>query len=716
MIEDSLFKTNFIGRDGFRWWIGQVAPVDAWKEQANGSGWGNRYKVRILGYHPYNEVELSNEDLPWAGTLLPVTAGSGAANYSQNPKIKQGDVVVGFFLDGDNAQLPMIMGTFGRTDQVPSNQFLSPFAPFTGYTNNIKNDGSNVVKSESNEDKTNSQKSPRALSQEQIDQLNQKKEEKKQEKDERTQSTAIGQKVIFADTCDDSFMGEVNGLLGNLLSVVGGATNFLSDVSSVVTKIQNLSNNLVGQLFNSLYNGFIPILSSGLELLYKQVYAQVYAKVFALTPGDFAIKNAAGIAAGHLAGVTAQKMLVIPIKELQDAMSCVASKVVNGLGDMVRDLIEKTILEVVNFGVCSAEQFASKLINNILDDISDGLGSIIGNTVGFNSAGISFNLSIGGLLSLANPGFAVADFLRSSVNNIQSIGGLFDCNQSNAKCKKLVKEWTIGCGAEGSFDLNKVYENVLENMNISSALAKNGQIIPVYGKPNCNVPTTCGSPTVTFFGGDGFNAKAKAILGNFVSNVEGLQDVTATLAQTASIIGVEIEDPGYGYYNAPPLVAFSDSCNLGYGAIGRAIVDYDKNSKTYGQVTGIYMISVGENYPVGNVDIQVGSDVSENLITTVPYGITGVFVVSQGSGYSTGDTATDNIGNTYSLTVDEGRIVSVSTPSITQVTQINSIKTTTLPEITINTSTGIGAILRPIIGRLPTTPQGKIESVIDCIT
>ena len=38
--------------------------------------WGNRVKVRIMGYHPQNTVELKDEDLPWA-TALPATAGSG---------------------------------------------------------------------------------------------------------------------------------------------------------------------------------------------------------------------------------------------------------------------------------------------------------------------------------------------------------------------------------------------------------------------------------------------------------------------------------------------------------------------------------------------------------------------------------------------------------------------------------------------------------------
>ena len=57
-------KTNFLGRDGFVWWIGQIPPVESWGFQGTGGGWGVRYKVRIMGYHPYTEAELSNEDLP----------------------------------------------------------------------------------------------------------------------------------------------------------------------------------------------------------------------------------------------------------------------------------------------------------------------------------------------------------------------------------------------------------------------------------------------------------------------------------------------------------------------------------------------------------------------------------------------------------------------------------------------------------------------------
>ena len=80
MIEESIIKSNFIGRDGYVWWIGQVAPEKSQGAQINGSGWGNRRKVRIMGYHPQNTVELPDEDLPWATVLLPTTAGSGKGN------------------------------------------------------------------------------------------------------------------------------------------------------------------------------------------------------------------------------------------------------------------------------------------------------------------------------------------------------------------------------------------------------------------------------------------------------------------------------------------------------------------------------------------------------------------------------------------------------------------------------------------------------------
>ena len=36
MIQEGLFKNHFVGRDGFIWWIGQVAPEETWKDNIPG--------------------------------------------------------------------------------------------------------------------------------------------------------------------------------------------------------------------------------------------------------------------------------------------------------------------------------------------------------------------------------------------------------------------------------------------------------------------------------------------------------------------------------------------------------------------------------------------------------------------------------------------------------------------------------------------------------
>ena len=54
-------------------------------------------------------------------------------------------------MDGDEAQLPVVMGVFGTTlDQdelikTLSGEYKNPFVPFTGFTSKIKNDGAYIV-------------------------------------------------------------------------------------------------------------------------------------------------------------------------------------------------------------------------------------------------------------------------------------------------------------------------------------------------------------------------------------------------------------------------------------------------------------------------------------------------------------------------------------------------------------------------------------------
>ena len=80
MRDETNIKTNFLGRDGFRWWIGQVAK-NAKIQWGSDKRWGHRRRVRIMGYHPGEDL-LPDEDLPFANVMVPTTSGSGARPVS----------------------------------------------------------------------------------------------------------------------------------------------------------------------------------------------------------------------------------------------------------------------------------------------------------------------------------------------------------------------------------------------------------------------------------------------------------------------------------------------------------------------------------------------------------------------------------------------------------------------------------------------------------
>ena len=78
-----------------------------------------RIRVRIFGRHSDNKQLVPTESLPWAQILLPTN------NPNPYPS-KEGDSVLGMFLDGKNAQIPIILGTFSDLPQnaaVPNQGF-----------------------------------------------------------------------------------------------------------------------------------------------------------------------------------------------------------------------------------------------------------------------------------------------------------------------------------------------------------------------------------------------------------------------------------------------------------------------------------------------------------------------------------------------------------------------------------------------------------------
>ena len=121
------------GKTPLESWVGTVVSYDSQKEQIE-SGWGWRYKVRIMGDNT-NTDQITDQQLSYAYVLLPTTAGSGGAFKMRSVRISQGDFVYG--VRGGGAGAPtMILGVFPRTSQQSSGS--GNFSNTSGFTGGLK--------------------------------------------------------------------------------------------------------------------------------------------------------------------------------------------------------------------------------------------------------------------------------------------------------------------------------------------------------------------------------------------------------------------------------------------------------------------------------------------------------------------------------------------------------------------------------------------------
>ena len=70
-----------------------------------------RVRVRIHGCHNIDPVKLPTKDLPWAQTVLPVTSAGMNGIGEVLHGLVEGTTVVGFFADGEDSQIPVVIGS-----------------------------------------------------------------------------------------------------------------------------------------------------------------------------------------------------------------------------------------------------------------------------------------------------------------------------------------------------------------------------------------------------------------------------------------------------------------------------------------------------------------------------------------------------------------------------------------------------------------------------
>ena len=691
-------QSNFVGRDGFRWWIGQIAPGEI------RDTWGNRVRVRIMGYHPFSEKDLPNDKLPYATVLLGTTTGGGSVYQSH--ALRPGDVVFGFFLDGDSAQQPCVAGVFGRTTEqtVLAGDYKNPFEPYSGLKGTKMEQAHNRVATKASEVAQGASLTTASNPLETAE--NNEKGGPKlpanapQEAASETKidNKANGKTVTLANPCEEDPLDEMTNALGNFMKalskVQGGLSNVQKEINKVLGLIQDIGGNFVQNAVGALFGGLENILGDGMNALFNTVFATTLKA----TGGNAIAATAAGIAAN--------KAQVPLIEAFQSGLQCAGNKIVSGLKDAARNLLESLSDNALDATQCVVESFAGEFLGDIVKKLSDELAG-----------------PIESLNKILGPAFTVIGFLKGAGNVFASIISFLDCGQSEG-CP-AVKTWTIGEGPgepqssyqSGSYkegerrpngtpasegeEKPSMFDNVMNALGQVDLLGDNTSSANIFrnitSNPNLNIRESqgcyggnpgdlpCGRPQIEFIGGGGFGALAKAFVGNVVQSTPGLGNITANVSATAGIIGVQVQNPGQGYVY-PPIVKIRDQCRNGYGGIARATLN------SSGGVESVYIVTGGQGYTPGP---------DQGVL-----GVTGVQVVDGGEGYGDDTTVTDNLGNEYDVTIRDGQIISVKPISL------NSVNDN--PTLIID-GDGVGANLAALISDIIIDETGEVLFVKDCV-
>mgnify|MGYP001389910960 CR=1 FL=1 len=560
MLEAFGQQENFFGRDPMKWWIGQVTDPDKGKwgdslekkrAEDNEDIYAFRCRVRIVGYHG-SDSDLKDEELPLAHVLLPsnttTVGGCGATLQYQG-----GEVVVGFFADGDDAQQPIIFGTLFKQSYIPdkkTNQKFnaSPFTDFEPYTppKVVQRSG----KSRFNDQEWIPQSPPiRAFSDgESVKVAAQKQKEA---------STNIS--VDSFSPCEDNEISKISSTiksftrkLQTLQELNEGAT-YIDPVFGGTVDLQQE----IKQTTNRVHDSMTKLVRRGRSWLVQDTLDKLSSTLKDKTP----------------------KTLQAPVgqatKSLSDVIFCNLEKIQEGLKDYLSKSFENMIGQVLDVPACGIENFLGDMFGQIDNAIDSGLGSMFEQLNNINGGG------------LAVP----SDAFKKGIRFANIITNVLDCDSLNCpEPTAFSAKNGVAKAVEDSFEGILANSGLSQLNNLAEDIENIGNAIPASPtRPDCNTNVLeCGPPRVDFIGGGGQGASGSAIV-NALGN----------------IIGVSINGPGFGY-KEPPLLSFFDSCDKGYGAGGYAVMGpvsplTNRTSVAAGAVGGLPVTSNGLSVSAGGV-------------------------------------------------------------------------------------------------------------------
>ena len=535
----------------------------------------------------------------------------------------------------------------------------------------------------------------------------------------------------FPKTDASKIQHSLSKFLNKASKGLGGAFNMIDDLDTAVGEITEAMSGLTTNMSSLLQEKLTDFVDTGLMAAKNFIFNKITSPIAALAQSNSFMSTA-----------------FKPIGKLFGAFGCLGSTIKKALQGTIKKLLTNMIQRgFINPLDCAVEDFIGSLTNKIsslMDSIVSPLiapinsllsivGKSFGSVKGLLQKGLNILGKVGGLLACADGGGGechkqstyklnvgskkettgekkknfIARAFQAGANKFESLGEALDEKTGNIAIKRISFEDQIK-EKELINEFKKKNPNATEE-EIEAERKKIQDSFPEF-TPTCNTGNIldCGLPKVEIFGGGGSGAAGNVILGNFIEQIDeqvrsievvdkdpdspnfgkksNFTSLIDDVKTTGSILGVDITYPGEGY-TTEPLVSFVDRCDQGYGAYGRATIDKDPNSPTFGQLTGIIMISEGENYPTGEQ-----TDVFVDRIE----------VEDGGSGYKLSEMA----GDFEICAVDDnGSITKVCT---------NDKAYRTLPPTNVESITGSGAVLTPVM--TTRRRQTGVINVIDCIT
>ena len=677
------------GSDSFgniSWWIGQVAPRETWAEKTllkNDKNVGvsdragsdvvypNRVKVMVTGYH--DRIEDPDE-LPFALVMGDPFQNNGYGSAPNTHQLEGGESVIGFWIDGEDEQKPVITNVFlasqdyddSKNKDWKGNSYARPTPIVDGKSGNVKAEetGDNVGTKVGTNEQIKGKEFTKKDNNENYDPITGRKINEETVNPGITGSGSEG--VTSAHKVNEQMLDECSDRPtcknDNSVSVITGALGKLSKMLINAEKY--------GEFYYDAITGLQMDFDSEMDLITKKIGSVMSAKVNSIRDAMFSsVEEKVNEFTNKLIPEDIKPQFGEGIKGVMSTIYCLFENLIAGLKKTIGDFLKTLIGKLLNAPLCAAEQFLGALLENIMGKITSLIGPIL------NSLTSTLGGALGSVNSLINKALAGIGLLYDFIGCQD-----FKCPLPSRFCNKL------GPSQDERDQVNKVL-GFMSNISGGIGGGDNPENLPSVFKKTDGDPSTvaalvgecetnvlrCGPPKIELFGGTpGLGGLLNAVVNN-----------------TGQIIGVNIVDPGMGYTpENPPYVTFKDACGDGNGAIATPIIGDD------GGIQNILIESPGYGYNNTYPTTLTTSGPIESDVIDVPSDemvgeIDDVVIVNPGSGYNPTDTI-DADGAQIKPIILGGKIVGVDIEN-------GGIGFTSIPEITINSDTGVGANLRPVL-------------------